>query len=268
MTHQLTVALLGHGAIAKYVVDQLQSQPGLKIMAVICREASHARALQFSNGKFEVNTSVNDLSAKPDLIVDCAGHSGLLAHAANALRRGIDVVSISTGALAAPGVIEELDKSANAGNSSIRFLSGAVAGIDALVAANIGDLDQVVYTGRKPPAGWIGSAAEEVCDLANLNEPFEHFSGTARTAAQQYPKNANVAATIALASLGLDKVNVKLIADPGIERNIHELSASGSFGSLSMRIEGKPLPDNPGSSALAAMSLVAELERLQRKIVI
>lgn len=95
----------------------------------------------------------------------------------------------------------------------------------------------------------------------NLEKPFEHFSGTAREAALLYPKNANVAATIAVASIGLDKVLVKLIADPGVDKNIHEIEANGSFGRLSVRIEGNHMPGNPKSSALAAMSIVGELKR-------
>lgn len=81
-------------------------------------------------------------------------------------------------------------------------------------------------------------------------------------------KNANVAASVALASVGLDKVNVKLIADPDTTRNVHWVQAVGTFGTLRIRLEGKPMPDNPGSSALAAMRPVAELRRYKQRVVI
>ena len=54
---------------------------------------------------------------------------------------------------------------------------------------------------------------------------------------------------------------VELIADPAIMQNIHEIEAEGCFGHMEIRIKGNPLPDNPRSSALAAMSVVKELER-------
>ncbi|MEM7069393.1 MAG: aspartate dehydrogenase [Pseudomonadota bacterium] len=261
MTSPLNIVLVGHGAIAGYVAEQILPVSAIDIVALVCRESSYSKASQFADDRFPVFTSVELIEPKPDLLVDCAGHSGLLSHAPLALRSGVDVISISTGALAEPGIAEELEECAKAGGSSIRFLSGAIGGIDALTSASSGDIDSVVYTGRKPPQGWEGSPAESLCNLVHLTEPFEHYSGSARDAAKLYPKNANVAATIALASIGLDNVDVKLIADPSVDKNIHEIEATGSFGCLTVRMEGNPLPGNPKSSALAAMSVVGELKR-------
>ena len=77
-----------------------------------------------------------------------------------------------------------------------------------------------------------------------------------------------LAAAVALAGTGFDATQVRLIADPGISANIHEIHASGAFGRFSFRIEGTPLPDSPRSSALAAMSVVAAIERQRATIVI
>ena len=108
--------------------------------------------------------------------------------------------------------------------------------------------------------------AQERLDLDTLTSAAVHFDGTARQAATQYPKNANVAAAVALAGLGFDHTRAVLIADPGIDANIHEIEARGAFGSFSFRIEGKALPDNPRSSALAAMSVISAIERRRAPI--
>lgn len=261
MYRQLSIVIVGHGSVASYVIEQILAIDGIRVAAVICRESSRLKADRFANGRFPVCTAVDELDSRPDLLVDCAGHSGLACHAPAALEKGIDVVSISTGGLAQPELAGKLETSARIGGATIKFLPGAVGGIDALLAAGIGGYSKVRYTGRKPPLGWSGSPAEKLCDLASLDKPFEHFSGTARLAARLYPANANVAATVALASAGLDDVAVRLIADPGAERNIHEIEATGAFGKLEIRIEGNVLAENPKSSALAAMSIVSDLRQ-------
>ena len=123
----------------------------------------------------------------------------------------------------------------------------------------MGVLTKVMYRGRKPPNGWRGSPAESKLNLDALSEAAVHFSGSARNAALEYPKNANVAASVALAGIGFDDTVVELIADPNVERNVHEIIAEGDFGRFEFRIEGQSLPDNPRSSAITAMSVVREI---------
>jgi len=73
-------------------------------------------------------------------------------------------------------------------------------------------------------------------------------------------------AAVALAGLGFDDTKVKLIADPNVSDNIHEVHATGNFGRFSFEISGRSLPDNPCSSALAAMSVVSNLEQRAQSV--
>lgn len=264
----LHIAVLGHGAIADFVIKNIKPVAEIQVSSLLCREVSVKKAEDFARGRFPVFTSLEQMKVRPGLLVDCSTHLGFLQHVPDALEIGIPVISISTGVLARAGMIKKLDRAAQKGGSSIKFLSGAVGGIDALVSASTGKISQAAYTGRKPPASWKGTPAENHCDLDTLREPFTHFKGTAREAARLYPKNANVAATIALAGVGLDELQVTLIADPSVQKNLHEIRACGNFGNLLVQLEASPLPENPRSSALAAMSIVAELKRRVRTVVV
>jgi len=258
----MNTLLIGYGAIACYVARSLaSSSPAINIGWVLCREGRNEAAVQaLGSGVIPVN-SVDEISQSIDLVIECGGHTALRQHGPGLLARGIDVITVSNGALADSSLAITLEDAARQGDATLELVSGAIGAIDAIAAASTGAISKLVYRGRKPPASWKGSPAEEVLDLDNLDKPACHFSGTAREAALRYPKNANVAATVALAGSGLDNTQVELIADPASSGNIHEIELAGNFGEMNFTIKGNALPGNPKSSALTAMSVVAAVRR-------
>ena len=259
---RLNILMIGHGAIASWVAERLRDEPSLHIASALCRPGRSAEATRVLGREVAAIETVDAVEDSVSVAVDCAGHAALREHGAGLLERGIDLLTVSNGALSDPELLESLRDAAERGGAKLRFLSGAIGAIDAIAAASVGGLDSVRYTGRKPPAGWVGSPAEERIDLSAITEPTVHFQGSARDAARLYPKNANVAATVALAGIGFDETEACLIADPTITTNQHQIEASGAFGKLSFTIEGNGLPDNPKSSALTAMSVVRGLRDL------
>jgi aspartate dehydrogenase len=228
----MRIALIGQGAIGKWIFERLETKP-----LVIRR---------------------GDALPKVNLVVEAAGHGALAQYGVAALEQGSDLIIASSGALADMTLWDRLQHAAT--RSRIIIPAGAVAGIDALSAARGGGLTWVRYSSRKPPSN-LG-------DNLPADRETLLFQGNARDAALQFPKNANVAATIALAGIGFERTEVRIVADPTVTQNVHVLEARGDFGELSMRISGKPLPGNPKSSSLTAMSLLRCIENRELPIVL
>ena len=196
------------------------------------------------------------ISLKPDIIVECAAHAAVREYGEMILQSGIRLLVISIGALADEYLFERLRETAAKAKTSLLLPAGAIGGMDALTAARFSGLHSVCYKARKPALAWRGTLAEDTLDLAALSKAQCFYTGSAREAALLYPKNSNVAATVAIAGLGFDKTHVELIADPALTENCHEISVSANAGAFQIQLSGQPLPDSPSTSALAAYSVV------------
>lgn len=264
----IKVLMVGAGAIGQVVLKHVAGDPNLKVTHVLEHESQLAAARKRLDPSIRVIASLDEIDGEIDYAMECAGHAAVKTHVPALLGAGIDVALVSVGSLAEPGLAEQLEAAARAGGAQLTLVSGAIAGIDAIASAKVAGLDEVIYTGRKPPIGWQGTPAEKVCDLASLKAAQVIFQGSAGEAARTYPKNANVAATVSLAGLGLDKTQATLIADPGVTKNIHEVIARGVFGELKISIAGNPLPENPKTSALAAYCAVRVLRNRAAPLII
>ncbi len=256
----LRLAVIGFGAIGQALARELAGDAGVRLEQVIVSPSSRVAA-QAACAAFAPQARVEstlDLGPGqcPDLVVECAGHEAVLAHVVPALRAGVPCAMASVGALHDADLLAWLEAAAREGGTRLQLVAGAIGAIDALAAARFGGLDEVAYVGRKPPLSWVGTPAEHAFDLARLTAAQVIFRGSAREAARQFPKNANVAATVSLAGLGLDRTQVELVADPAVVRNVHTVIARGAFGRFELQMENLPLAANPKTSALTVYSLV------------
>lgn len=261
----MKLALIGNGAIAKLVTqfcaartDRYTIVGALGLPTDVISVGAHK----------VVQTLPELLAGKPDLVVECAGHSAIKGYGAKVLQSGIDLVVVSTGSLADAALWDELKAAAEKSRARIKLPAGALPGVDALAAGKLAGIDRVELKSSKPPLAWTGTPAEKSHDLKAIKEATPIFSGNAREAALAFPKNANVAATAALAGIGFEKTKITLIADPGVTQNVHCLEADGGFGSLRLEIKANPSPDNPKTSHMAALSIMRLLENETAGIVI
>jgi len=255
------IAIVGYGAMGRRVHAALREQrPRGATLAVLSRHASPDDLAALAPDT--VCTRFDTLLAwRPTLVVECATHEAVAGYVPALLAQGIDVVVASIGALSQEPLRRKLAEASARGGGELIPVAGGVGGLDALSAARIAGLSSVRYVGTKPPLAWTGTPAEERFDLAGLDRSTTIFLGHAADAARLYPKNANVTAAIALAGIGFERTTVRLVADPAATRNVHEIQAEGAFGSMSIEIRNQPLPDNPRTSLLAALSIEATVRK-------
>ncbi len=264
----LRVALAGFGAIGKSVARALdRGIEGLSLAAVSARGRTAAEAALASFARPVPVLPLAELGQAAEIVVECAPAALLRAIAEPALERGRRLIVLSAGAL-----LDNLDlvDLARAKGGRIHVPTGALLGLDALIAAAEGGIESVRLVTRKPPSSLL--AAPYLCargiSLENLDEARLLFAGSAREAARGFPANLNVAAALALAGIGPELTRVEIWADPALRRNTHEILVEAEAARFSMRIENLPSEENPKTGRLVALSVIALLKKLKSPIAI
>jgi len=262
---RLKIAFIGWGAINSRVGALLaERRSPIDIVGVATRTGRPvgppgARLLEEPGSLAEL---------KPDLVVEAAGRDAVAAWAPTTLRHARAMIIASTSAFCDEMLLSDLRDIADACGSRILIPSGAIGAIDALAAAALLPLEEVVHQIAKPPLAWKNTEAERRIDLGAISERLTIFRGSACEAAALFPQNANATVVTSLAGIGLDRTRVELVADPDLKRNQHQIRARGAFGNLQITLENEASAANPKSSELAALSLVRLIERQISPVVI
>jgi aspartate dehydrogenase len=264
----LRVGLIGFGAIGRRLAEAIVAGEAgrCELGAVLVRRPERIKAETVAQlGCMVTGDAADFLATRLDLVVEVAGHDALKAYAEDVLRQGKDLLLISVGALADPHFEKRLHRAAHDYGQRVYVATGAIAGLDAIAAAAVGGLESVTHSVRKPPAGLL--PPDEVEKAQASGEPRVLYEGPAREAAIRFPENVNVAAAISLAGLGLDKTTVRVVADPTVVRNTHEIEARGAFGELRIVLQNIPT-ENPKTGRLTAMSMIKALRSLTAEVVV
>lgn len=196
------------------------------------------------------------LSFDSELVIEAASQKAVYEFALDVLNSKKNLMIMSIGALVDEELLENIKEAAGKNKLKIYIPSGAVVGLDGINAAKIRGISEVMLVTRKSP---------ESLGVDTLEEK-TLYEGFAREAVKLFPKNVNVAATVSLSGAGFEKTKVKIIADPKVKNNIHEIYIKGEFGEMKMRAENVPSPDNPKTSYLASLSAIAALKKITESV--
>lgn len=212
------VGLIGCGKIGRPVARALlRGTAGEHALAAVLGRS--ARALD----SFPVTDDPEVFFAgRPSLVIEAGGPEAFRHYAARALEGG-DLLAVSPLPLADAALERELRDIARRTGHSLRIAPGAIGGLDALATAMAAGLDRLeAFVELGPSEG----DAEELL-----------FEGSVREAAQRYPDEINVAATVALAGPGFDATRVRITRPPrgtrGRKMGFRVTSRAGDFEVLS-----------------------------------
>lgn len=178
---------------------------------------------------------------KPAVIVEAASQQAVKNYIHRILAENIHFIVMSVGGLLGLDIKSK----------KVHIPSGAIGGLDAISSAELAGIEEVVLTTRKVP---------ETLDMENTGEELV-YEGTAREAVKLFPKGMNVAATLALTTHP-EKVKVRVISDPQVDRNVHEIKIEWKLGEMFLKFANDPHPENPKTSALAAWSAIKLLKEV------
>jgi aspartate dehydrogenase len=247
----MNLGIIGCGAIGTDVAKAADAMKEIKKIYLYDINKKVSKVLCTTIKKGEIQ-NVTDFLNDVDVVFEGASQQAVMEYAEQILKEDKDLILMSVGSLFDDHFQKELEKIAREKHCKIYVPSGAVCGIDGILSAGVGGLNEVTLVTTKPPASF-GKSFDERTVL---------FEGNARDAVKKFPANINVAASLSLAGKGFDDTKVEIVADPVATRISHKILAHGAFGRLRVELENMPNPNNPGSSYMASLSAIATLRRI------
>jgi aspartate dehydrogenase len=179
--------------------------------------------------------SFDELVERSDLLVEAASQEAVLACGPTVVNAARDQLVVSVGALSDSSLLAAL----RSGMGRLLFTNGAIGDIDQLRSASLlSELDRVSLTTRKAPRSLVRPwmSPDVLNRMENGNEPTVVLDGPERDAVERFPASVNVAATLAISTVGFDRVRVRLIADRSATSVEHVIEATGPAGTYQFRL--------------------------------
>ncbi|PWD94938.1 aspartate dehydrogenase [Dietzia maris] len=240
----MQVAVVGAGAIGGAVIETLEQGrvPGARLGTV----------LRSSSTESEIEAAI----VAADVVVEAGSVDAAAEYIPGVTATGTDIVVCSCGVFARHDDPRDL-LAGTPGAGRVLVPAGAIGGLDVLgAAARAGASDATVrhYTIKRPTALDVDE---------QLTEPREVFRGSARQAALEFPRTSNASVALALATLGLDRTEVIVVADPDVGRTRHVVEWESPVGRYELQFENSVDPDSGGrTSAITAWSVADVLGAL------
>ena len=212
------IGLIGFGTIGKNLYEQFMAQNDTRISFVYEIGEENAKLVPAdllinSNSQLEKHLADHTV----DLVVEVATYQAV-QELLPTIVKYTDMAVFSTCAFADEAFANRAAELANTLSRKVFIPHGAILGLDGIRDGK-NKLESVSITTIKKP---VNLGRKDI-------ERTVVFDGPTRSACKLYPRNVNVHASIAIAGLGFDRTQSRIIADPEAAGNIHliEIVAEG-----------------------------------------
>jgi len=262
----MRVCLIGCGAIGSELAVAIDSgKVGSATLVALfdtIEDAAQRLRMRLQNDKVAIFSNFLELTSSrefkvADIVIEAASQAAAKNFSRSVVEFNKDLLLMSVGALADELFLSQLLSVVSMNGKHIYVPSGAIAGIDAIKSVK-GMLDSVTLTTTKNPSALAGAPFfnSDPNRLKSMKKKRLVYQGPAADAVNKFPANINVAAVLSLAGLGIQETKVKIIADPHITVNQHQIEAAGAFGEMAITVRNIPSPNNPKTSFLAVLSAI------------
>lgn len=175
-------------------------------------------------GEPVIRTPEEELYQKTDLVIECCTADVLKEHIGVILKY-TDLLMFSVTAFSDEAFEKQVRELCARYGRKIYIPHGAILGTDGIFdGKTVWDSVEIITTKSPKSLGRTDSERTVV------------YEGTSREACRLYPRNVNVHAAIALAGIGFDRTKSKIISDPAVSTNAHEIRLKGQGIDITMHV--------------------------------
>lgn len=213
-----TVGFLGYGKIGKAMVRHLLA--GGENSIAFVQDPSFGGELDTGS---PVVSRLDEKLCRADLVVECATADVLKQSFEHYLRYG-DLLVFSLTAFSDKRFAQMVSELCEANNTHVYLPHGAILGLDGIYDARDILTSVTIETIKHPKSLGRDDSKKTLV-----------YEGPTREVCELYPRNVNVHAAVALAGLGFDKTQSKIISDPAVHTNSHNICVEGE--GISFRLD-------------------------------
>ena len=250
---QKRIGVIGYGQIGSSLYELMSEDLAGDMQVIGINESNSEIAAKITPDLFQP-TVAGLLALKPDLVVEAAHPEAVLRYGETALRQ-CDLMIMSVSALGDKSLEDRLRQIGRENGTILYIPHGATLGLDGL-RDGLSLWEEVAITMRKNPRNLNFSAAPQLKPGQDGGEVIL-YDGPTRGVLPLFPKNVNSHATLALATLGMDKTRSILISDPSLDESVIEIDAHG--GGTRIHIERR----NPIKGVTGKLTIFSVLQSIR-----